>query len=302
MKIVLAFPQKDKRTGFAIKKAFRALGHTVAVVDAKTEPGKLFGTAKDVKPDLILCSRTAKLLDGIVKCKETLKNIKIACWNTDTHNSVELFSKVYGGENVVKLFKLCDVLYTVGESDIEMFSAEGIHTKWLPQAIDPDFTYKPKLERNYQHDISFLCHLTKYHQNNRGRSDLVKHIKKFLCIYMKKAFLHGATKTYYLTRINLGNNQTGKRNTISVRDLKIMGSGGFLLTSYQDGAVDWLGAGDNFVVYTDAQDCVNKIFYYLSAPDIRERIAEKGFELVQSKHKYIDRVQQIVKDFKSCAF
>lgn len=302
MRIVLAFPQKDKRTGFAIRKAIRALGHTLAIVDAKTEPGRLSRVAKDMKPDLILCSRTAKLYDQVVECKKTLRKTKVACWNTDTHKTVELFRKEYGGDNVINLFKICDILYTVGESDVQMFSEAGIKTAWLPQAIDPDFSKKPDKDRSYAHDVSFLCTMSKYHQKNRSRTDLVKHVKKYVCIHMKKAFLHGAAKTYYSSRINLGNNDPDKRNTISVRDLKIMGSGGFLLTNRQDGSADWLGAGENFATYTSPESCVNQIFYYLAHPERRELMADRGYDLVQSKHKYIDRVQQIIKDMGSCAF
>lgn len=42
--------------------------------------------------------------------------------------------------------------------------------------------------------------------------------------------------------------------------------------------------GENIVVYKDADDCIDKIKYYLSKDDLRRNIAKKGNQLVLSKY------------------
>ena len=80
MKVLLAFPVKDKQTGLYIQNSFNRLGHEVLVCDAKTEPGNLFKKCKSFDPELIFCSRTPALLGGLKQCKNWNPKIKRVWW------------------------------------------------------------------------------------------------------------------------------------------------------------------------------------------------------------------------------
>ena len=78
------------------------------------------------------------------------------------------------------------------------------------------------------------------------------------------------------SKINLNISLKSILTGIPLRCIDIMGSGGFLLTNYQADMFRHFEAGKHFDYYTDENDLLRKIEYYLNHEDERMSIAEAG--------------------------
>ncbi|MCM1543519.1 MAG: DUF3880 domain-containing protein, partial [Blautia sp.] len=108
---------------------------------------------------------------------------------------------------------------------------------------------------------------------------------------------HGAID-YYLeapyvfrhSKINLNITLRSIKSGIPLRAFDIMGSQGFLLTNYQEDFLDHFVPEEDYVYYTDAEDLMNQIEYYLSHEKERLEICKNGYEKVCRSHTYEKRI------------
>ncbi len=96
------------------------------------------------------------------------------------------------------------------------------------------------------------------------------------------------------SKINLNITLRSIKTGIPLRAFDIMGSGGFLLSNYQQELFEYFEANQDFVHYTDYEDLLDKVDYYLCHEEERKQIAENGFRKVCEQHNMRQRVQDIV--------
>lgn len=96
---------------------------------------------------------------------------------------------------------------------------------------------------------------------------------------------------YRNSKINLNISLRSIKSGIPLRVFDIMGCGGFLLTNFQSDMLEYFEPDVDFVYYTDYEDLLVKVDYYLSHDEERERIARNGYEKVKKYHTYEQRVQ-----------
>lgn len=96
------------------------------------------------------------------------------------------------------------------------------------------------------------------------------------------------------SKINLNITLRSIRNGIPLRAMDIMGAGGFLLTNYQNDFSMHFVDGEDYVSYSDREDMLNKIKYYLEHEDERKMIAENGCRKVREEHTYTQRLSEII--------
>lgn len=108
---------------------------------------------------------------------------------------------------------------------------------------------------------------------------------------------HGAADYYlespsvfHYSKINLNITLRSIKSGIPLRAFDIIGSKGFLLTNYQDDFPDCFVPDEDFVYYTDADDLINKIDYFLSHEKDRVEILQNGYEKVLKYHTYENRI------------
>ena len=70
-----------------------------------------------------------------------------------------------------------------------------------------------------------------------------------------------------------------------------MGSGGFLISSYQPELYEYFVDGQECVMYTSIEDAIAKAEFYLSNDDLRKEIAAAGFEKIKDNFRYEDRIE-----------
>lgn len=96
------------------------------------------------------------------------------------------------------------------------------------------------------------------------------------------------------SRINLNISLRSIKSGIPLRAFDIMGSGGFLLSNYQDDFLENFTPGVDFVYYEGEEDLLQKIDYYLTHEEERIAVARNGHDKVAAAHTYRDRVREML--------
>ena len=96
----------------------------------------------------------------------------------------------------------------------------------------------------------------------------------------------GMPAAFKASKINLNPSLRIIRSGISLRCLDIMGCGGFLLSSYQPELAECFVPDEEVVLYDSYEDAVEKAAFYLEHDDIREQIAQNGYNKVRSDFSY----------------
>lgn len=99
---------------------------------------------------------------------------------------------------------------------------------------------------------------------------------------------------FYLSKINLNITSKPIMSGLSLRVWDIMGSGGFLISNYQEEIEDYFVIGEDLEVFSSEEELVDKVGYYLEHDDIREKIAKSGYEKVRKYHSYDERIKQMI--------
>lgn len=95
------------------------------------------------------------------------------------------------------------------------------------------------------------------------------------------------------SRINLNFTPRMIHSGISLRVLDVMACGGFLLSNYQPEIDEFFEDGVDLVMFEDEEDMLEKIDYYLSHEEERQKIAMNGFSKVLYGHTYRQAFEKI---------
>lgn len=121
---------------------------------------------------------------------------------------------------------------------------------------------------------------------SRERNELLKDVT-----FMGSAgYLREMPVVFKTTKINLNNTLKCLQAGIPLRALDILGSGGFLLTNYQEEIAEYFEDGKDIAMYESAMDAFEKALYYSKNDEVRKKIAESGKEKARQLFNYRDRV------------
>ncbi len=99
---------------------------------------------------------------------------------------------------------------------------------------------------------------------------------------------------YRSSKINLNMSLRSIVSGIPYRVFEIMGSGGFLLSNYQEDFFDYFIPGEDFDYYGSYEELMEKTEYYLSHEKERIEIARNGYEKIKQFHSYKNRWDNIL--------
>lgn len=102
-------------------------------------------------------------------------------------------------------------------------------------------------------------------------------------------------KVFYLSKININQTIRSIETGLPLRIFDIMGSGGFLLTNYQEELEDYFKIDEDLAVYRSFDELEDKCQYYLTHERERLQILINGYQKVCQNHTYRHRVEQILK-------
>lgn len=97
-------------------------------------------------------------------------------------------------------------------------------------------------------------------------------------------------KVFRLSKVNLCPTMRTICSGIPLRALDIMGAGGFLLSNPQPELLEYFRPDVDVVCYTDIADAVEKVKYYLTHDDIRQRIQKNAYTIVKKQFSYAERI------------
>ena len=100
------------------------------------------------------------------------------------------------------------------------------------------------------------------------------------------------------SKINLNMTLRSIHTGIPLRAMDIMGSGGFLLTNYQEDFLDFFEPGVDYVFYSSRDEMVKLVDYYLEHEEESREIAQNGYNKMKSGHTYRDRIELLIKRMK----
>jgi spore maturation protein CgeB len=188
---------------------------------------------------------------------------------------------------IKKQLRHYDFIFCAQQDAAGRLKSKGINAFWLPLACDTDLHCKLDLEKCY--DLGFVG-------NDGGipRKFFLQQLRE-RCpnSFIARASFRDMGNIY--SRSKIGFNYS-INNDINMRIFEIMASGAMLLTNaIQDNGFDRLFADkQNVVVYKNPKDLFELIDYYLANQEQRQKIADRGAQLVRANHRYRDRINKIL--------
>ncbi len=227
---------------------------------------------------------------------ETLQIIKnrgdvaTICWTTDDSWKYREVSRFIG--------KYYHAMTTTYPEVVSKYHRDGIphifQTQWAARS---DQLFPPLFSRECCYPVSFIGEA---HGNRKQRIQyLLDQGIPVACF--GHGWPHGAVSADDVPNIMRNSvislnfaNSRGRRNQIKARTFEVPGAGGFLLTDPSPYLDNWYTPDQEIVVFHSDQDLVRKIKFYLSHPDIRDRIAGAGFVRTSNDHTYEKRLQSVL--------
>lgn len=285
MNIYICYKYIPYATALYFKKALKELGHNVFSVNSIYRSIKGFQESVDVSlisqemgfdPDLVLLIDPAG--EFFPRGWEKLK-CPTAIYLVDVHLDF------YLREILAPFF---DYLFVAQLDYVDRFRNLGFpKVDWLPLACDPDIHGKRTLDEVW--DIGFVGRLNSEVRANRLQllNDRYR-VNDYKLFYPKEKI----AKIYSQSRIVFNSSINGDLN---MRVFEGLASGTLVVTDrIENGQSELFKNGIHFVEYTNDQELIDILDYYLEHADERERIAQAGHDLAISEHTYVCRCQAIL--------
>lgn len=96
------------------------------------------------------------------------------------------------------------------------------------------------------------------------------------------------------SKINLNITLRSIQKGIPLRAFDIMGSGGFLLTNYQEDFLNYFVPGEDFIYYSSYEEAETYAGYYLSHEKERQQIAANALGKILEAHTFEHRIQTML--------
>jgi spore maturation protein CgeB len=311
-----------------MERAIRLLGHELLIFEDRqhTIPGrirerwpllhrldlkiintKMLTLAKAAKPDLAIVTGGTRIssntIDKLISC-----GIECILWTTDPLLSVQ---------PLLSTAPFYNHIFCLGTEAVELLERFGVKgAQWLPMACDPEYhhpvTCTADDEKTYGSDIVFVG---SYYPNRAalfeklvdfdlaiwgpGWDALDRNSPLRRCIRGAHTVPADWLKIYSAGKIILSTHYHDPREKFPVyqaspRVFEILACGAFQLCDDQRDVFALFQDGHDLVKFTDRNDLVAKVQYYLAHPEKRKRIAAQGRETVLSRHTYQDRIKELL--------
>lgn len=101
------------------------------------------------------------------------------------------------------------------------------------------------------------------------------------------------------SKINLNITLRSIITGMPLRAFDILGSGGFLLTNYQEDFLEYFTPGEDFDYYDSYDSLMEKVEFYLTHEEIRKEVARNGYEKTKKYHTFENRLDTILEILQS---
>lgn len=202
---------------------------------------------------------------------------KLIYWAIDTH---------FSPEQCIKKSKNANYIFTAQKNGIDVLP----NSTWLPLGCDVAMHSANTSVKEY--DVCFIGNI--YVDSMEKRIKMLDVLfKEFPNFFYGKRFFREASEKYGKSKIVFN---CSLSNDVNMRVFEAMCSGSLLVTDeIKDNGFDELGLKDgiNCVTYKDEKEMVDKVKYYLSNDEERNKIAECG-RLWSLENTYAKRVEKML--------
>lgn len=271
---------------------------------------KLLSLAAKVKPDIVIVTGGQRILPKTV---ESLKRSGISCilWTTDAPRDFQ---------PLINVAPLYDYIFCLGTEAIALFDQAGIkNARWLPMGCDPayhhPFKCNPAELKMYGSDVVFVG--SYYSEREALLEELARLNSVELAIWgpgwdalpahsILRKYLKGLhtppekwLRIYSASKIILSAHYRDPQRRFPVyqaspRVFEILACGAFQLCDDQRDVFALFRDGRDLVKFTDGEDLVTKVKYFLAHPEERKSIAAQGRKTVLARHTYQDRIKELM--------
>lgn len=199
----------------------------------------------------------------------------------------------YGVKQRLVVAPFFDYVFTPHKEYLETLQQVNENVFWLPFACDPEVHRRHKVEKVYE--VAFAGGNPPGSMRRKILDKLARYFKMndYTRYYMPEEW----ALIYSQAKIIFNKSWTKELN---MRPFEALSCDSLLLTEKSSNGWDDLFVdGKHFVSYSSEDELFEKIRYYLTHDEEREKIAEAGHKLALEKHTYWHRVQtmlQIIKD------
>lgn len=289
--------------------SLKAMGHEVYNFswnfnDAYTPEWPVFGRRKmndkmetfvmdrardfDGKIDFVFCYLSVRMIEEgrITKLRNRLPGVPFVNFSWDDKLKFAWFAPI------APEFDLC---WTTEPEAEEWYNSAGAKGLYLAPGANPAVFHQIESSVKYN-DVTFIG------LSYGNRPAVIQDIRdKGIDI---KAFGEGfggkipqkdMVRLYNESKINLGFARILDTEYFNVkgRDFEIPMSGGFYLTEHHEGLRNHYELGKEIVTYTDTNDCIQKIKYYLENEEERKEIAKAGWLRANRDHTIFLRFKKL---------
>ena len=199
-----------------------------------------------------------------------------ACYLIDSHLNLQ---------SHMEWARQFDQVFIAQREYLQAFRDAGYRSvHWLPLGCDPDIHRKTTAVK--EHMVGFVGSL-----NTERRVKLLNSIERAFPVTYKRVFWDDMADFFSRSRIVFNN---AIKNDLNMRVFEVLSTGSFLLTDVarESGQEELFRAGEDLGVYGD-DTITEAVSYYLDHEDERERIAQRGQQIIHSGHTYAHRLEDI---------
>jgi len=319
---IFCFPSKQSgdektRRNFRYSRILRNFDIDSITVDTETEYNELPKFVNDFKPDFLMYARRRQLIEPLIKIKKLFPDVSLIGWLPDARKNLYDYAPF-----VIELYDLADLFLCKTRGSVEKFQnvfKQCKDVRWWPEGseLGQHDRREPTAAavEKYGHDVIFMGARRGFPYTTPepgGRIRLIQHIKnKGIDLKLVAYNEQGSGKIgggEWSMACNAAKIVLGHCGLADVscsnpqRDFRVIASGGFLLTEHVLDCELLFKVGEEIVTYTTADDCVDKIRYYLEHEEERKVIQDAGYES-RFRHSIIDRFKEflcMVEEVKSC--
>ncbi|HVO73259.1 MAG TPA: glycosyltransferase, partial [Ignavibacteriaceae bacterium] len=233
---------------------------------------------QNVFPDLFLWIES---VSGFLPANVKGLGFPSACYLIDSHLNLS---------HHMEWAKRFDYTFIAQREYLPEFKKSGIeNVYWLPLAADPDIHLKKNVNKMYE--VGFAGSVNA--ASHQRRYQLLNKINSIVKVTYKRCWWDEMAEFFSSSKIVFNN---AIRNDLNMRLFEAMSTGSFLLTDKAEnsGQEEMFKDGDDLGVYTD-ENIIDKVKYYLSHENERERIAGHGRQIIHTAHTYGHRVDELLK-------
>ena len=141
--------------------------------------------------------------------------------------------------------------------------------------------------------LNSIARKTDYKMHLFTRSD-TSDLDKSVCVHKGVSTLKEMPFVFRQSKINLNFTMRSIQTGIPQRIWDVMACKGFLITNDQPEIHEYFTVGKHLETYESVEELLEKINYYLTHDDEREKIANSGYEEVVARHDILQRIISII--------